>query len=98
MIFLTESGSTYEVNTTDQKIRRLNGKKDPTPRMGKQGEWRPYQELFLQVGEPATIIYGNDVDLLPETDAMISKGGMMVVAKTTQTSPVKEIIEDKVWS
>lgn len=44
-IFSTVSGSTYEVDTTNKRIRRLNGVKDPQPRQGRDGEWRNYADV-----------------------------------------------------
>jgi hypothetical protein len=43
MIFYTESGSAYELDISNTQIRRLGGKEDPTPRQGKDGEWKKYE-------------------------------------------------------
>ena len=71
MKFTTETGSIYEVNTDSKQIRRLNGAKDPTPRQGKDGEWRSYLTIFpspIKVGLGVIIRWGNDTALLPGTE------------------------------
>jgi hypothetical protein len=42
MIFKTISGSTYELDQPNKRIRRLNGTEDPTPRQGADGEWKTF--------------------------------------------------------
>jgi hypothetical protein len=67
MRFITISGSTYEVDQDNKKIRRLKGKADPTPRQGQDGEWREYINLSpIKIGE-AVLIQWADAHVL--TDA-----------------------------
>ena len=67
MRFTTISGSVYEVDTETKKIRRLNGKKDPSPRQGKDGEWQEYlNELTVEVGEPVWIQWAAPKQLTEE--------------------------------
>lgn len=47
MLYETETGSIYEVDEANKRIRRLTGKGNPTPRMGLDGEWREYHDLNL---------------------------------------------------
>jgi hypothetical protein len=92
MIFTTYSGSRYQINKADKTIRRLNGKADPTTRMNKDGDWRPYVDLFpdpIVVGMSVMIVWGADVPLLPDT---ILQDGE-VALKTTTTSTVVGIDE-----
>ena len=42
--FETETGSLYEVDEEANKVRRLIGVKDPTPRQGSDGEWKSYKD------------------------------------------------------
>ncbi len=52
MTFRTESGSVYEMDVENQRVRRLNGPRDPTPRQGPDGEWRGYEKaLLLETGK-----------------------------------------------
>lgn len=93
MKFTTASGSLYEVNEADKQIRRLNGQADPTPRMGKAGEWRTYSQLVpspLEIGAQAMIVWGNDVPLLPDTVVEVDETAI----KITTTSLVIEVDED----
>jgi hypothetical protein len=46
-VFHTESGSVYQLDEANQKIRRLSGVNAPTPRQGQDGEWRPYAEVMF---------------------------------------------------
>jgi len=55
--FTTESGSVYEVDCEDKKIRRLNGIKSPTARQGKDGEWKNYSDLLLTKGASCIIVW-----------------------------------------
>lgn len=71
MKFTTITGSLYEVNTDSKQIRRLNGAKDPSPRQGKDGEWRSYLAIYpnpVKVGTGVIIRWGNDTPLLPGTE------------------------------
>lgn len=70
MFFQTESNSVYEVNTDSKKIRRVNGIKDPTPRIGKAGEWKSYQDIFPNpptIGSQVMIVWGAETEMLPGT-------------------------------
>lgn len=58
MIFITESGSEYEVNHETKCIRRVSGTHDPTPLQGKDGEWRSYNRAFIELEERALIMWG----------------------------------------
>lgn len=47
--FTTVSGSTYEVDLQAQAIRRVGNAagRPPTPRQGRDGQWRTYYQLAL---------------------------------------------------
>lgn len=83
MKFQTVTGSLYEVNEETKEIRRLIGVKDPQPRQGKDGVWKPYADLFLKTGESALIFW--DAKTTPLLEG--SEGG----APATITSPVVSI-------
>jgi len=97
MKFITESGSVYQIDTANKKIRRLSGKNDPTPRQGADGEYKSYEgfgsleeivagnEGKLTVGHSAIIVW-----VQSEHEPLSEYGG----TKTTFTSPIVEIIED----
>lgn len=85
MIFITQSGSTYEVNQEQKMVRRLNGKGDATPRQGKDGEWRPFKVMTpVLVGQSVAFVWPSTVPLLPgsEPDAV----------PATITSPVRSVL------
>lgn len=66
MKFKTESGSEYEVNADDKKIRRLFGKVKPTDRQGADGEWKKYEDISdIVVGRSVIVVYGKAEPLLP---------------------------------
>lgn len=95
MKFITQSGSVYEVNSDSKKIRRLSGVKDPTPRQGKDGEWRGYLGTFpdpIRVGSQVLIRWGNDTELLPETKEELAVTGGFAIP-TSITSVVVSIEE-----
>ena len=58
--FTTETGSIYEVDETNKKIRRLSGNKDATGRQG-DGDWKSYQGLVLKLNESALIFWTDEV-------------------------------------
>lgn len=88
--FVTESGSVYEFDMAAKHIRRLNGTADPTPRQGKDGEWRSFESLTpIKVGQPVLITWPSSTPALAETRALGFPDA--AVMKTTMTSPVKEI-------
>lgn len=81
MIFQTVSGSLYELDRSNNRIRRLIGINNPTDRQGKDGEWKQYSTVSaIKVGIPVVIVwemYEHDKDL--------------VQYKTTVTSNVVDI-------
>lgn len=81
MIFQTESGSTYEIELQDKKVRRLNGTGDATPRMGTDGEWKSYVDISdLIIGSRILFVWQWDQD---------EEG--QLVARSTVTSKIKSI-------
>jgi hypothetical protein len=94
MKFTTKSGSVYEINTDSKKIRRLKGTEDPTPRQGKDGEWRPYADIFpnpIQVGKGVVIAWGSDTPLLDETKAMFGDDAAGMPITTTSKVIMVEV-------
>ncbi len=63
MIFTTETGSVYEVDETNRRIRRLTGAGKPTERVG--DGWREYASIGVTVGEESMIIWPEGTPLLP---------------------------------
>ena len=57
MIVLTQN-STYEIDPERQRIRRLEGRNQPTPRQGADGEWKHYAAISpIMVGLPVRILW-----------------------------------------
>lgn len=97
MRFTTASGSVYEVDTKAKKIRRLNGVTDLSPRMGKDGEWRSYRQLYpdpIRVGTGVAIFWGEDTELLAETKEQLQTMGGGFAIPATTTSTVMDIDEN----
>lgn len=96
MKFTTVTGSVYEVDTEGKKIRRLQGKKDPTPRQGKDGEWRGYlNDLEVKVGASVWIQWEDAHPLTDETLGLLGisdeEAPPPAPGRLTITSPVAEI-------
>lgn len=94
MKFTTASGSVYEVNTDSKQIRRLNGVKDPTPRQGKDGQWRAYEEIFPdppRVGASLVIKWDSKTDLTDEGKAFLEAVPAGFVLPLTTTSTIVSI-------
>jgi len=57
----TESGSTYELDLENSKIRRLSGTHEPTARQGQDGQWRSYLDITEpEVGPSLFICWSYD--------------------------------------
>lgn len=87
MIFYTEN-SVYEVDLQGKRVRRLRGIGDPMPRLGKDGEWRPYASISpILKGLPVLIVWTSDTPL--------HDGSNPWLVPTTLTSDVKNIASDQ---
>lgn len=93
MRFITISGSTYEVDQDNKKIRRLKGKADPTPRQGQDGVWREYINLSpIVVGQAVLIQWAAPHALTEEAQALLGiQDDQPVPGRMTHTSMVMEI-------
>lgn len=67
MQFETQSGSVYEIEKDPGdpdkygRVRRLAGIRDPTPRQGKDGEWREFYHLSpITVGGRVLIFWDKE--------------------------------------
>lgn len=79
MVFRT-SNSVYEIDSSGKRIRRLEGKENPTPRQGKDGEWRRYSMASeVEVGQPFAVVW----------DVESSEKGF--IGKATTTSPIVSV-------
>jgi hypothetical protein len=88
--FTTQSGSKYEVDTDNKRIRRLTGKNEPTRRQGVDGNWRNYDTIvpeLITIGEQVAIFWTKDTPLLDETPEEDRK----IAVPTTITSAVVEM-------
>jgi len=58
MIFITETGSTYETNLERTKVRRLEGMGAPTERIGTDWEWKDIDSISEpMLGKPVYIFW-----------------------------------------
>lgn len=97
MIFRTETGSKYELDTKRHRIRRLHGTHPPTANQGPDGEWRDYVILAdPEGGNPATTpIAGHRLLIIWGVDA--DPQGRGVVVRRTVTSLVVKTEEEPHW-
>ena len=83
MKIVTETGSTYEIDVANKRIRRLTGKGNPTPRVGKDGKWREYNSIGpVKEGLRLAIVW---------SDQLGSLGAVPGALPGTVTSPIVEI-------
>lgn len=74
MTFTTISGSKYEIDLDSNRIRRLFGIKDPTPRQGIDGEWRQYLSITeIKVGDPIIVVWKVLLDRVQSTVISVVK-------------------------
>lgn len=90
-VFQTESGSTYELDREQRCLRRIEGMTDPTPRVGKDGDWRLFQDVSAIV-EGAHVVIVWAWDLRPGTENDPLDPGE-VIARSTVTSKVVSVRE-----
>lgn len=83
--FLTESGSIYEIDHTERKVRRVSGKGPGTPRVGTDGSWRTFMDLNQPTVGNAVLIQWR---LNPDSGAL----------ETTLTSAVQRVWEESALS
>jgi len=81
MKFKTFSGSVYELDLNNKRIRRLNGNKAPTERQGADGEWKTYASLLNEPQVDKSLVIVWKVDIVDEEQ----------ILRTTETSYIKEI-------
>lgn len=56
--FNTETGSSYEVDTNEKRIRRVMGTHAPTPRQGNDKEWKSYHWISdIELRKPVLIAW-----------------------------------------
>ena len=80
-ILTTQSGSVYELDLDNKRIRRMVGKHDATERQGKDGEWKRFAGVSTpRLGEALLIIWRYDLDDEGRT-----------VARSTMTSAVTHV-------
>lgn len=87
MIFKTISGSQYDLDQANKRIRRLSGAKAPSARQGEDGEWRTYRDLVPEqpkVDQSLIIIWEYQTKL-------IDGQWLQSIGKTTMTSTIAEI-------
>ena len=69
MIFVTESGSAYQIDEEKRLIRQIKGRS--TTRLHRKGiaEWAAFEEVFVEAGKPAFIMWPKStVPLLAGSD------------------------------
>ena len=94
MKFRTESGSTYEVDVENKRVRRLAGTNPATSRQGKDGDWRDFIAATpISVGLPVLFIWSGNTPLLEKTMEMLTKGLLGETIPGTVTSPIEEMLE-----
>lgn len=88
MIFITMSGSRYEADLQNKKIRRLSGANQPTLRQGKDGDWREFDSISsIEINKEVLIIWTPNTKLL--------EGSPRSSIPATMTSKVKEICDEE---
>jgi hypothetical protein len=80
--FKTISGSVYEVDQDNRKIRRLYGNLEPTKRQGNDNEWKEYETITpIEVG--SAVIIGWKV-LLDNNEFLIQSTMTSLVLECSQ--------------
>ena len=65
--FTTETGSSYELDIDNSKIRRCSGPAVPTPRQGADGDWKTYEQISEPtIGSRLVIVWTTRSDHIDE--------------------------------
>lgn len=88
LIIETETGSLYELDNKEKRIRRMHGTKDPTPRQGKDGEWK-------QIKNAIQPVEGKEMIFLWRVDYGPNEYEAEIVFRTTISSRVVSITESQ---
>ena len=76
MIFKTISGSAYEVDETNNRVRRLYGNKAPTKLQSADGEWKEFSHMTeVVVGKQVLFIWKEAAEgyIMPATTTNLVK-------------------------
>lgn len=69
-LFETESLSLYEIDVEGKRMRRLRGRLDPTPRQGRDGEWKKIASISdIVPGHPVLIEWVDEATFIPDSGA-----------------------------
>jgi len=69
----TASGSTYEHDLSNGRIRRLEGTHNPTPRQGADGDWLPYEAIHGPLKEaPLVVLWSHQHGRMTVTSPVVS--------------------------
>ena len=93
--FSTETGSEYQIDVKNRKIRRLAGEHSPTRNQGPDGAWQPYLRIEPPEparGQPLLIIWRVEVDEADE--AAVVWGSVTGTIRRTLTSRIQFVSEE----
>jgi hypothetical protein len=77
MTFKTQSGSVYEVDHAQSRVRRLSGTHDPTNSQGADGEWRQYYSALVELGYSAYFQWNKDDSKATITSPVVEIDGCL---------------------
>jgi hypothetical protein len=88
LVIETRSGSLYELDTEQKRVRRVLGQGAPKPRIGEDGQWKTYADIVgPYLGERLLIFWdAKDTPLFEGSDPEAA-------SPTTITSAVVDIRE-----
>ncbi len=61
MTFTTASGSVYQVDTEDKRIRQIKGRMSERVNRNGNGQWVDFTEIDVRAGRSAFIVWPRDV-------------------------------------
>ena len=61
MTFTTASGSVYQVDTEDKRIRQIKGRTSERVNRNGNGQWVDFTEIDVRAGRSALIVWPRDV-------------------------------------
>lgn len=96
-IIKTESGSIYELDQANKRIRRIEGMQVPTPRMGSDGTWKTFvQADIVDMLDPDSSNVKSNDGCTQQRLAIIWRWDLQdgtMIARSTLTSAIVEVHE-----
>lgn len=88
--FSTQTGSLYELDAPNKRVRRLQGTHEPTPRQGEDGEFREYFSAEI-ISQGLLLVWNEEFECTltsPIVSGLADVGVALLEAEDTKTEEI----------